>query len=114
MSTFGRRSGVSTGLSSASRTCQLVNPVSESACQVSTFTLARSSDWPETLVRRIRPSADAHRPSTSQLEVAPVAVRPRTCTSTQLPPGVVADHEGTSSVSPKPDVVHGETQRPKV
>ena len=60
----------------------------------------------------MKASPEVHRPSVSQLEVTPAASRPRTLTSIQLSPGVTADHEATSSVSPKPGEVHGDDQRP--
>ena len=60
----------------------------------------------------MKASPDVHRPRTSQLDVAPSASRPRTRTSIQLSPGVVADQDATSSVRPKPGAVHGDDQRP--
>ena len=97
---------------SSTRTCQEASPAVWFATQVSTLTEARSSDCPETVVRRVNASPEVHRPSTSHVESVPSPARPRTCTSSQLSPGVVADHDETSWVSPKPGATHGETQRP--
>jgi hypothetical protein len=89
-----------------------VSPGARLATQVSTFTEARSSACPDRVVRGVNASAEVQRPSTSQEDRPPSAARPRTATSIQLSPGVVADHEATSWVSPKPGAVHGETHRP--
>ncbi len=98
--------------SSSTRTWYDARPVDRLATQVSTLTEARSSDCPETEVRTVCVSPEVQRPSTSQLDRPPSPARPRTCTSSQLSPGVVADQDETSWVSPKPGETHGETHRP--
>jgi hypothetical protein len=65
---------------------------------VSTSTAARSSDCGDSVVRRTNFSPDVHRPNRSQDDVTPLLLRPRTSTSSQLSPGVVADHDAISSV----------------
>jgi hypothetical protein len=96
---------------SDNRTCQDSNPAPPRAFQVSTSTEARSSDCVETLVRRTNLSPAAHRPSRSQLDVAPELLRPRTSISSQLSPGVRAAHEATSSVKANDEACHGAVQR---
>src|SRR6478672_1018690 len=98
--------------SSVTRSCQEVRPASEADRQVSTFTSARSSPCPPTEVRRTEASPDVQRPSVSQLDVRPSALRPRTWISTQLSPGVVADQDETSSVRANGLAVQGAVQRP--
>ena len=92
------------------RSCQESNE--PFATNVSVATRARSSVWEPWEVRRKPASPEAHRPIVSQL-LRPAAPRPRTCTSTNVPSGVRASHEGTSSVNAKPGVVHGDFQRPR-
>ena len=55
-------------------------------------------------------SPPVQRPSTYHLVVVPRFVVPAIATSTQVPGGVVAFQEATSSVSPKPVLTCGETQ----
>ena len=43
--------------------------------------------------------------------MTPLLLRPRTSTSSQLSPGVVADHEAISSVKENADICHGAVQR---
>ena len=80
------------------RTCQETSPPVPRTFHVSTSTAARSSDWGDSVVRRTNFSPDVHRPSRSQDDVTPLLLRPRTSTSSQLSPGVVAAHDAISSV----------------
>jgi hypothetical protein len=79
---------------------------------VSVATRARSSRWLPRVVRRNVASVPDQRPRTSQLLRLPRTLTPRTWTWTSVPAGVVAAHDGTSSVSPKPGRTHGEVQVP--
>src|SRR4051794_17967091 len=92
------------------RSCQLEKDVF--ALKVSVETRARSSVWEPWEVRRKPLSYDAHRPSTSQLLRWPALVRPRASTSTNVPSGVVASQDGTSSVKSKSGELHGDVHRP--
>ena len=79
---------------------------------MSVATRARSSVWLPRLVRRKVASPRAHRPRVSQLLRLPPSLTPRTSTWTSVPSGVLAAHDGTSSVSANPGRVHGEVQVP--
>src|SRR5919199_1835040 len=56
------------------------------------------------------PSPNAQRPIVYHLVTAPLSVVARMCTSIQLPGGVDAFHDATSSVKPKPVEYHGDVQ----
>ena len=55
-------------------------------------------------------SVSAHRPSTRQPVSLPSASRAATSTSSQVPAGVLAFQDGTTSVAPKPGATSGEVQ----
>ena len=97
--------------SSRTRSCQDRRPPYV-ATQVSVLTRARSSVCAPRLVRRNDASPLAQRPRVSQLLRVPLSPTPRTSTCTRVPSGVVAVHDGTSSLSANPGLTHGEVQLP--
>ncbi len=78
---------------------------------MSTATEARSSLCGESVVRFTNLSPEVQRPSRSQLDVTPLLLRPRTSTSIQLSPGVVASQDAISSVKENADICQGAVQR---
>ncbi len=79
---------------------------------MSVATRARSSVWLPRLVRLNDASPRAQRPRVSQLLRVPPSLVPRTSTWTRVPSGVLAAHDGTSSVSAKPGETQGDVQLP--
>ena len=111
-STGDRRA--SSACTSATRTCHASSrpPAREVARTVSVASEVRSSDCERPERRSIVSSPEAHWATVSQLPWEPLASRPRACTTTYVPRGVRARHDGIISVAPKGVSNHGEVHRP--
>jgi hypothetical protein len=69
-----------------------------------------ASPWPPSKVRWMSASPEAQRPMTYHFVMLAALVVPRIWTCTQVPAGVSAFQDATSSVEPKPGAYIGDVQ----